>query len=224
MAGQRWSMAAMVARSSGVEGLGEDEQGDSSNAGGSAIESQGRSLPPTPSGSREGALRAAVASGVARAAAARELVARRASRPGVVTAGVEPDGVRGAKALTSVGAEKAWRAAMVELYGAGYRVASWTVAEKTLMKRLVVEYGEGVVGEMVRVFVSTWRVRCERQGFSGVPGVKLLWALRANLHGEATGVAQMGTRRPGRAAQKQAKMNSDEFNAAAAAKSEDVGW
>jgi hypothetical protein len=162
---------------------------------------------------------------VARAAAARELSVRRAaSRPGVVTAVAEPEEVRGSKAVTSVGVEKVWRAAMVELYGAGYRVASWTVAEKTLMKRLVVEYGEGVVGEMVRVFVLTWRERCSAQGFSGVPGVKLLWALRANLHGEATGVAQMGTRRPGRAAQKQAKMNSDEFNAEAAAKSEDVGW
>jgi hypothetical protein len=192
---------------------GGSEGGVSRPAAGSS-EASGESVATHPPADPRGALLRAVSS--AARSGTKAVREEKASRPKVERSREV--------VVTTAATEKVWRHELRALYGRQYEPVSWTVAEKTLVKKMVEEQGEEMVHRMVRRFVSTWHARCEAHGFGGVPGVKLLWSIRANVHGEELGVAQMGTRRKSRAEAKEEKMNADEFDATAADASADVGW
>jgi hypothetical protein len=91
----------------------------------------------------------------------------------------------------------------------------WTGAEIALAKRLIDECGFDDALEMIRHFFDTWDRR--KASRSGIPGFRLMWAMRERLVAEMEGRAKVPELR-------ETRINSGEFSEEAAEASPIRGW
>lgn len=137
-----------------------------------------------------------------------EVEAKREERKATQSVAREP-----VNKITSTQVEKWFAEGVRGIYGPSFVIARWTVAQRTLAKRLLDEYGADLVEKAIISHCKGWEamVKRSRGRLVGAPTLGLFWSMRETVFAEV----QVGKRQV-------AAKNSDEYTDDDG--SPDAGW
>tara|TARA_Y100000310_G_C20606440_1_gene775725 strand:- start:453 stop:986 length:534 start_codon:yes stop_codon:yes gene_type:complete len=86
----------------------------------------------------------------------------------------------------TAGLEPLMKTKIKEIYGE-VRMKSWGVKERTLAKKMILNYGRELTEEVIKTFVDSWpeMVNTSRGRLRGLPTINFLWSAQDRFFGEA---------------------------------------